>query len=99
MKIDFLKEGAEDCPMVRLYDFRNGDVQLLVKTFAALAAGSMQKARLEGVCPVESVDGTRLAFSRGARDRGVVQQGPSDFEVILAPQGWDQAAGLAEPFC
>jgi len=97
MKLDFLKEGADDCPMVRLYDFRSADVQHLIESFEALANGSMQQASLEDVCPVESVDGTHLRFTRGERDRGVVKQGVSDFEVILTGPGWEQAAGLAEP--
>jgi len=99
MKLDFLKEGADDCPMVRLYDFRSSDVERLIEAFEALAAGSLQRASLEDVCPVESVDGTHLRFTRGERDRGVVKQGLSDFELILAGPGWEQAAGLAEPFC
>jgi len=99
VKLDFLQEGADDCPMVRLYDFRSSDVQRLIEAFEALAAGSLQQASLEDVCPVESVDGTHLRFTRGERDRGVVKQGVSDFELILAGPGWEQAAGLAEPFC
>jgi hypothetical protein len=99
MKLDFLKEGNDDCPMLRLYDFRSSDVQHLIETFEALASGTTQQASLEDVCPVESVDGARLRFTRGERDRGVVRQGVSDFEVILTGPSWEQAAGLAEPFC
>ncbi len=46
MKIDFLKEGAEDCPMIRLYNFRSAEVRLLKSTFEALAVGSVQQVRL-----------------------------------------------------
>ena len=99
MKLDFLEEGAEDCPMVRLYDFRSSDVLRLIEMFRALATGSRQQASLDDVCPVESVDGTHLRFTRGERDQGVVKRGAADFEVILAGAGWEQAAGLAEPFC
>jgi hypothetical protein len=99
MKVDFLKEGADDCPMVRLYDFRGSDVEHLIETFEALASGTTQQASLEDVCPVESVDGTHLRFTRGERDRGVVKKGASDYELILAGPGWEQAADLAEPFC
>ena len=72
MKVDFLKEGADDCPMVRLYGFRSSDVQHLIETFESLASGTTKQASLEEVCPVESVDGARLRFTRGERDRGVV---------------------------
>ena len=99
MKVDFLKEGGDDCPMVRLYGFRSSDVQRLIEAFEALAAGSLQRANLQDVCPVESVDGAHVCFTCGERDRGVVRQGVSDFEVILTGPSWEQAAGLAEPFC
>src|SRR5215204_908367 len=99
MKLDFLKQGADDCPMVRLYDFHSSDVQRLIEAFEALATTSLQQASLEDVCPVESVDGTHLRFTRGERDRGVVRQGASDSEVILTGPSWEQVAGLAEPFC
>ena len=99
MKLDFLREGADDRPMVRIYDFRSSDVQHLIEIFESLASGSIQQASLEEICPVESVDGARLRFTRGERDRGVVRQRVSDFEVILTGPSWEQAAGLAEPFC
>jgi hypothetical protein len=100
MKVDFLKAGGENCPLVRLYDFRSSDVQHLIEIFESLASGTTQHANLEEVCPVESVDGgARLRFTRGERDRGVVRQGVSDFEVILTGPSWEQAADLAEPFC
>ena len=99
MKLDFLKQSADGCPIVRLYDFLGSDVQRLIEAFEALAIGSIQQANLEDVCPVESVDGARLCFTCGERDRGVVKQGVSDFEVILTGPSWEQAAALAEPFC
>jgi hypothetical protein len=43
MKLDFLKEGADACPMIRLYDFRSSDVQRLIETFEALAIGSLNR--------------------------------------------------------
>ena len=99
MKLDFVKKGADDCPMVRLYDFRRLDVQHLIETFESLASGTTLQTSLEQVCPVESVDGTRLRFTRGERDRGVVRQRVLDFEVILTGPSWEEAADLAEPFC
>jgi len=99
MKIDYLKEGVDDRPIVRLYEFRSADAQRLRQTFQALAGGSTQQVRLEDIGAVESVDGTRLTFSRGNRDRGVVHHGADQFEVVLTSQGWQQAADLTEAFC
>jgi hypothetical protein len=93
---DNLKDGSDDCPVVRLYDFGSDDAQRLRRTFQALAYGSIARVRLEAV---ESVDGTRLTFVRSARDGGVMKTGSQNFEVALSSQGWFQAADLVGPFC
>lgn len=96
MKIDYLKDGSDDCPLIRLYDFDGKDAQMLRRTFQALADGSMERARLEAV---ESVDGTQLSFGRSPRNRGVVETGLRCFEVELSPEGWQLVADLTQPFC
>jgi hypothetical protein len=99
VKVEYLKEGSDDCPLVRLYQFRRTEVQRLRQTFEDLAAGRAEHVRLDKVTDVESIDGTQLTYSRGARDRGVIPSGPNRFDVVLAPEGWQRCAGLAEPFC
>jgi hypothetical protein len=99
VKLDYLKEGSDDCPLVRLYQFRSEEIQQLRRSFESLASGVVEHVALDEVTPVESVDGTRLTFSRAARDRGVVPSGERDFDVVLTPDGWQRCIGLLEPFC
>lgn len=96
MKLDYLKDGSDDCPLVRLYEFRSAEIQRLLRSFESLASGTAEHIALD---EVESVDGTRLTFTRAARDRGVVQSGPQSFDVVLTPAGWQRCIGLLEPFC
>jgi hypothetical protein len=81
VKIDYLKEGSDDCPLVRIYDFDSEDAKRLRRTFQALADGSIERVRLE---LVESVDGTQLTFARSAQDGGVTEIGSKNFEVTLS---------------
>jgi hypothetical protein len=96
MKIDFLKEGSEDCPLVRIYDFDRAEVQQLCGLFKGLAKSLVQQARLDFA---ESVDGTELTFSCDSKNKGLIKVGERQFEVILTTGGWLDVAGLAEPFC
>lgn len=96
MKIDCLKTGSDDCPLVRIYDFDSDDAKRLRQAFESLADGSVERVQLEHV---ESVDGTQITFTRGKQDRGVAETSPHHFEIMLAPEGWQQAADCTEPFC
>ena len=94
LKLDYLKEGSDECPLVRIYDFDSTEIRRLHRTFESLADGSVEEAQLEGV---ESVDGTQITFRRSMRDRGIIEANSGYFEVALAPEGWRLAADLTEP--
>ena len=96
MKLDYLKDGSDDCPLVRLYEFDSSDARRLRQTFAALADGAVERADLDAV---ESVDGTQLTFVRSTRDSGVVETSSHHFEVALASEGWRQAAEFVDSLC
>ena len=98
MTVEYLADGSDDCPLVRLYSFTTAEARQLHDTFSSLASGSLRSARLADILPVEAVDGCSITFVRGERDRGVVHTGEHSFTVELSPTGWDQTAGLAEPF-
>lgn len=99
MKLEYLKDGSDDCPLVRLYEFRSVEIQLLRQAFESLAIGAAEHVALDEITPVESLDGTRLTFSRSVRDCGVVATGQSSLDVALTPGGWQRCIRLLEPFC
>jgi hypothetical protein len=99
VKLDYLKDGSDDCPFVRLYEFRSVEIQRLRASFARLADGAVHQAALGDITPVETMDGTQLTFTRAERDRGVVQTDAQSFDLVLTPAGWQRCSGLLEPFC
>ncbi|MBI5687441.1 MAG: hypothetical protein HZC54_20400 [Verrucomicrobia bacterium] len=99
MKLDYLKDGSDDCPLIRLYEFSSVEIQRLRQSFERLANGTAKHVALDEATPVESVDGTRLTFIRDERDRGVVLSSPQSFDMILSPEGWQRCVGLLDPFC
>ena len=99
MKLDYLEEFGDMCPLIRLSQFTGAEIQRLRQTCADIAEGSSERICFDAMESVESVDGTELTFVRGARDRGVVKTGEKQFEVVLAPEGWRQTAEFIDPFC
>jgi len=98
MKLEYLPDGSDMCPLVRLYAFTMAEARSLHSSFCSLASGSLQSVQLSDILPVEAVDGCSITFIRGERDTGVMQRGERRFEVELSPAGWEQAAGRTESF-
>ncbi len=99
MELEFLPDGSDDCPLIRAYGFSPEEAAGLVDALYALAAGRRATVAVHELPGVEAVAGCRLVLRAGPRDRGVVQlHGAASFECVLSPDGWDNVAGLAEPF-
>ena len=94
--LDYLKEGSNDCPLLRLYDFDSAEANRLRQAFEQLADG-----RTDCVCldSIRSIDGSEIVFVRSVRESGVIETKPGHFEVSLTSEGWRQAADLVEPLC
>ena len=98
MKLEYLPDGADACPFVRIYEFGSAEARRMHDVFTSLASGSLERVSLEEIMPVDSIDGCHITFTRGAKDRGVIKTGDHRFDVVLSSLGWSQTAGLAEPF-
>ncbi|EEF61114.1 hypothetical protein [Pedosphaera parvula] len=98
MKLEYLENGSEDCPLIRLYEFSSADIQKLRAAVMRLIDGSVSRFKLKDIVPVTSIGGVELAFVRGNSDRGVVGVGKNGFEVVLASEGWDRVFDCLEPF-
>jgi hypothetical protein len=99
VKLEFLPDGSDDCPLIRVYGFRPDEAAGLVEALYALASGGRAAVAIHELPGVEAVAGCRLVLRAGPGDRGMVQlAGAADFECVLSPDGWGNVAGLAEPF-
>ena len=99
MKIEYLPDGSDDCPLIRLYDFAQPEIAELFAALSALASGERLSVAVDGLAGVESISECRLTLSSGSRDIGVVRiDAPASFECGLRPEAWDNVADLIEPF-
>jgi hypothetical protein len=98
MKLEFLKEGSQYSPLIRLYEFDPTEVMKLRRLVGVLAAGSLQSVRLDNQAWVTAIDGCRLLLGRDTWDEGIRIIGPLEFECLLTPDRWSNVGGLLEPF-
>lgn len=99
MKVEFLAEGAHDCPLIRLYAFDHTAVLKLNDLISALTTGAATQVSLHKQPWIEPVDGRKLELLLGERNAGISQTGLLRFECTLSHDGWDDMVGLLEPFC
>jgi hypothetical protein len=99
MKLEFLPDGSDDCPLVRVYDFSPDEVDRLCAALSALASGEQQSSAVHALPGCEAVSGCRLVLRCGSKDKGLVQlPALAAFECVLTAGSWDNVAGLIEPF-
>lgn len=99
VKIEFLPEGSNDCPLIRLFDFEPSEGKRLVGILSQLADGSLQSVALTEIPGFEPVAGCCLVLRVGEKNHGIFAKGSGSFECILERSRWEQVVGLAEPFC
>lgn len=100
MKIEFLENGSPDFPLIRIYDFDESEVRTLFDAITALSNGSSKSVAIHELPKVESVAHCHLTAESTKRDIGVsrIRNEENSFLWELKPSGWDNVAGLIEPF-
>jgi hypothetical protein len=99
MKVEFLADGSDDCPLIRLYCFDITEAMRLREAFRALADGSRQSIPLHEEWWVKTIDDCALELRLAQRDLGIVQRLPMRFECVLTDEGWREAVERTEIFC
>jgi len=100
MKLEFLRDGSADCPLIRLYDFSCQEAQAMHKAFAALSTGATTEVVLQQLPGIQVLSACHVRLKVGPRNRGGhIVKGPAEIEWQLTPDGWDEVARLTEPFC
>lgn len=99
MKLEFLRSGSPDCPLIRLYEFDVEQARRFRQIALRLANGDHQAVALHAEPGIDSIAGCELTLREGQRDFGVMELAEMKFECVLTKRGWLNVAGLIEPFC
>ena len=98
MTIEFLADGAPECPLVRLYDFSWAEIEELRAAFRDLAEARLLRYDVHERPWADPVDGCQLTFEHSAEWGGM--RLPIDrrsFTLSLPPEGWREVDDLAAP--
>ncbi|HKQ85923.1 MAG TPA: hypothetical protein VJS43_04040 [Candidatus Acidoferrales bacterium] len=98
MKIEYLADGAPECPLIRLYDFDQVQARKLRGLIASMVAGERQSVALQDEKWAEPLAGCHLALCVGSRNNGVRQASGLRFEWVLNLDGWSNVERLLKPF-
>lgn len=95
LTLEFFADGSDDCPLFLLHGRDPAAIQMLA---SRLSAPSFAPFDLQVVPGIQVVPGLHLIARVARSDVGLRQLGPSDFSWDLTHNGWEQVAGLLEPF-
>jgi len=98
VKLEYLADGAPECPLIRLYEFDQVQARKLREVIGAMIAGERQAAALHHEQWVEPLGGCSLILRAGSRNNGVRRAKDLRFEWVLNVDGWSNVEGLIEPF-
>lgn len=99
MKLDFIPNGDDGRPLVRIWGFVPDEARRLREMVMRLANGRAVSVEVHLLPGVEPIDGCRLTLKAGEEDRGVYDLiGENSFECLLTRQKWAHVADLIRPF-
>lgn len=98
MKIEFLRNGSPDCPLIRLFDFTHGQASQLQQVILGLLS-SVSSVAIQELAFVESIENCRPTFEVGRQDDGIMRiAGTQEFICRMMLKTWEDIATLLEPF-
>jgi hypothetical protein len=99
VNLEYLPEGSEACPLLRLFNFSPAEALQLQQATVGVATQAVNEVVVNDMTGVRGIAGCRLTLKAGKRDIGVRHLGGNSFECVLTPNTWDNVSGLIEPFC
>ena len=99
MNLEYIGEGVRDGPVILLYGNDPDTVRAICEVFHSLAKGIQSSFALHEFPGIKAINNCRLLAVVGSSDKGISRaQSNEAFRWVLSPSGWDNVAGLAEPF-
>jgi|ERR1700685_1243813 len=100
LQLELLPCNAPKCPLLRFSGDDPVACTQLTEAFQQLASRKVKRVCISDLPGIEPIDDCSLTALLGTHNRGVVLvRGVNSFEWLLTAAGWDNNAGLIEPFC
>jgi hypothetical protein len=99
MKLEFLADGARDCPLIRLYRFTPAEIEGVHRLVGHLAAGDLERFAIHDLPYVEPIANCELEFVVTHWDQAIAGDvNRNRFSCGFTAGTWGNVAGLMEPF-
>jgi hypothetical protein len=98
MKIEFLKEGSPDCPLIRIYGNEPLSAAKLASAFRQLADGKTPEIAIHEIPGFQATERCLLFARLNHEDFGVRPISDEAFECMHRAETWKRLAELVEPF-
>ncbi len=95
MRLQFISEGSQDSPLILITCNRPQAVAALAAALRRTSSGPVELHRLPGV---DAADGLSFVAHANPRDLGVRRGAGGGLDWLLSESGWEEVAGLLEPF-
>lgn len=102
LKVEYLKEGSSDCPLIRISGKDIDTYKLLYDQISLLISHRIETIHVQALKGFEliNIDGLDLYVDK--ENKGIIRINDRLFECRLKiddSQGWLLVMGLLEPFC
>lgn len=99
MKIEFLADGAADCPLIRMYDYRTDEIKMLCQVCRDLAEGRTREFALHDQPWVEPLAGCRFSWRANEKNVGVKRPSHgSEFVLLYNDEAWREVEAKLQEF-
>jgi hypothetical protein len=99
MQLEFLADGADECPLLRFYRWSDGEVTLLREAAEQLATGASRSIEVHRLPFIEAVSGITFRWVADPWDRGVLlPQDRRSFVMQLPSELWADVVEIIRPF-
>jgi hypothetical protein len=98
MKIEFLKDGSIDCPLIRIFGNEPASAAQLASAFRRLAKRKTDVIAIHEMPGFQPIGGCKLFVRINSEDKGVQSLNTSTFECLLTSDSWGRVAELVDPF-
>jgi hypothetical protein len=99
MKIEFLADGDPDCPLIRLSDYKAGELEQLRTVCFELADRRRNDFAFHDQPWIESVGDCKFVWRGGRQDVGVrLPAVGMPFVLEFSDEGWREVADKLAPF-
>lgn len=99
MKIEMIKEGSSDCPLIRIYHFSIDEILEFMADINDLIKRKISVLDISNLRGVDAINDLRLSFELYKEDKGLVSIGKNAYKLILTEDSFISMTEKLEGFC